>query len=259
MWPRLTPVVRILIWSNALIFIASEIVNKASPESWVALDRVLSLNVEMWRATFPLAPYWQLISYGFLHSLSDPFHILFNLLGVYFFGTMLEALIGSRRYLVFYLAAIVIGAVLHLGVSAASGTSASVVGASGGVLATIVGAAVLRPRDRVIFIVFPLSLKVMAMIMVGLDLFSFTFGGGGRVAYVVHLGGAAWGFCALRFGWIWADPRAAWRRHRIRRATEERQSDEERLDRLLAQIHDRGMHSLSDSDREFLKRVANRS
>ncbi len=257
-WPRMTPVVRALIWSNVIVFALFELLSLVAAPTWETLQSWFELNTEIWRENLPLVPVWQLLSYGFLHSVSDPFHILFNLLGLFFFGTMVEGLIGSRRYLFFYLAAIAIGGGLQLVYSFATGHDAHVVGASGGVLATIVGAAVLRPNARVIFIVFPLSLRVLALILVGLNLFSFARGQDMQVALVVHLGGAAWGFCALRFGWIWADPAARWRERRQRVEVAERESEEQRLDKLLQQIHEKGMTSLSERDREFLKRMSSR-
>lgn len=270
-FPRLTPVVRTLIWSNAIVFLAFVALRLASPAACERIYTWFELDPLAWRVQAPWIPIWQLVTYGFLHSLSDPFHILFNLLGVYFFGTMLESVIGSRRFLVLYLAAIVIGGAIDLGVGLARGPAEltviegvmqdpyhRTVGASGGVLATIVATAVLRPNTRVIFIIFPMTLKVLAMIMVGLDVFTLLFGGRGGTAVLVHLAGAAWGFGAVKFGWIWADPAASWERRKQRVETEQREADAQRLDRLLQQIHDQGMNSLSEKDRDFLRRMSAR-
>lgn len=268
--PAMTPVTRALLWINGGVFVAFLLLEYAAPSFAAFLYRGLSLDPLSWRLDFPLAPVWQLVTYGFLHSLHDPFHILFNLLGIYFFGTVLEGLIGSRRYLLLYMLAIVLGGALQLGVQLATGpadldASASLVvdpyphtvGASGGVLATVVATAVLRPNMLVIFVIFPLKLKVMAMIMVGLDVFNLINGGGGT-AYLVHLGGAAWGFAAVRLRWVWFDPVAWWRARSEVKGRERARSDQERLDRLLGQIHDKGMQSLSRGDREFLRRVSGR-
>jgi membrane associated rhomboid family serine protease len=257
-WPSLTPAVRWILWTNVGVFLGMLLLRLASESVEQGLRALLAPEPASWRDGFPLAPYWQVVTYGFVHSLHDPFHILFNMLGVYFFGTMLERSIGTRRFLVLYGAALVIGAVLHLAAALAWGWSLPVVGASGGVLAVIVAAAVLHPSARVIFIVFPLTLKVLALIMVGLDVFALLTQTAGARAVLVHLGGAAWGFGALKFGWIWADPAARWEQRKARRVVEKRQGDEERLDRLLQQIHQKGMHSLDERDREFLRRMSSR-
>ncbi|MCE9595091.1 MAG: rhomboid family intramembrane serine protease [Planctomycetes bacterium] len=257
-WPRLTPMVRWILWANVGLFLALLVMSLSAPTAELKVHSFLALEPASWRESFPLAPYWQLVTYGFVHSLRDAGHILFNMLGLYFFGTMLESAIGSRRFLVLYGAALVIGGLLHLGAALTWNWDVPVVGASGGVLAVVVAAAVLNPNARVIFIVFPLTLKVLALIMVGLDLFALLTQTGGNKAVLVHLGGAAWGFAALKFGWIWADPAAKWEQHKERKVVEQRQTDEERLDRLLQQIHDKGMPSLEERDRDFLRRMSSK-
>jgi membrane associated rhomboid family serine protease len=257
-WPRLTPVVRWLLWTNIGVFLALLLLGFVAEETERAVRAFLWFDPAAWRDSIPLVPVWQLVTYGFVHSRLDPGHILFNMLGLYFFGTMLESLIGSKRFATLYGSAIVVGAVLHFGAALAFGWDVPVVGASGGVLAVVVATAVLRPNERVIFIVFPLTLKVLALIMVGLDLFALLTQTAGTKAVVVHLGGAACGFAALKFGWIWADPAARWQERKERKVVEQKQSDEERLDRLLQQIHEQGLNSLSPADREFLKRMSSR-
>lgn len=257
-WPSLTQVVRWLIWSNVGVFLALLVAKLAAPELEHGLRSRVWLDPVAWREGFPLVPVWQLVTYGFVHSASDPFHILFNMLGLYFFGTMLERAIGPQRFLVLYGVALGFGGLVHLGAAFGFGWDVPVVGASGGVLAVIVAAAVLRPNERVIFIVFPLTLKILAMIMVGLDLFGLLTQTSGTKAVLVHLAGASWGFAALKFGWIWADPAARWQERQERKVVEQRQTDEERLDKLLQQIHEKGMTSLSERDREFLRRMSSR-
>ena len=46
---------------------------------------------------------WQLITYMFMHDYSSLFHILFNMFELYTFGTSLEYIMGSKRFLNFYL------------------------------------------------------------------------------------------------------------------------------------------------------------
>ncbi|MCC6407260.1 MAG: rhomboid family intramembrane serine protease [Planctomycetes bacterium] len=257
-YPRLTPVVRWVIWLNVGVFVALLIAGFAAPKLEAAVYGALRLDPAAWSSDFPLAPWWQVITYGFLHSMRDPMHILMNLLGVYFFGTLLENQLGSKRFATLYGLALAIGATLHLAIACAGDWNVTVVGASGGVMAVVVAAAVLYPNMRVIFFVFPMPLKVLALIFVGLDLFRVLTQQSGGVASIVHLAGAAWGFAALKFGWIWADPAARWQERQERKVVEQRQTDEERLDKLLQQIHDKGMPSLSSSDREFLKRMSSR-
>jgi membrane associated rhomboid family serine protease len=216
------------------------------------------LDVQKWREGFPLVPLWQLLTYGFLHDTGNPLHVLFNMLALYFFGGMLEQLIGSRRFLVFYLASIVVGGVAHLVYSLAQGHSVPTIGASGAVLFVTVAMAVLRPRTQVIFLFVPLQLWVLATVVVAIDLFSVLTQRASGTAHVVHLAGAAFGFAAAKLGWLWFDPVQAWESRRAEKVVEERRSDEERLDQLLERIHKDGIGSLSASERDFLRRMSAR-
>jgi membrane associated rhomboid family serine protease len=256
--PSMTPVVRWLLISNGALFLLfAFLVNYAVPPGRLLFD-VLALAPEQWRDFFPLVPLWQVLTYGFLHDPHSALHVFYNLLGLYFFGTLLEGVIGSRRLLWIYLAALILGALVQLGVSFATGALLPTVGASGGVLCVILAAAVLRPDTRVIFIFVPMTLRTLAILMVALDVLPILMRSGGGTAHWVHIAGAAWGFLAARKRWVWLDPLEvlASRRERSSRAAAEK--DAERLDRLLRQISENGLHSLSRRDRRFLKRVSER-
>ena len=257
--PRVSSVVKTLIWINAGVLVLAFLTAK-SAQGRAAYD-ALSLSPRMWSEGFPWVPLWQVVTYGFLHSLDSLWHILFNMLGLYFFGTWLEDIVGPRRFLLLYLASIALGGVVQLTVSLLQGGVAPTVGASGAVMFLIVAMAVLRPHAPVIFVIFPMKLRTLALIYVGLDLFTLVKelqGATQHVAVWVHLTGAAFGFMAAKLGWIWIDPVTVWEEHKVRREVEDVRSDEERLDQLLAQIHDRGIGSLSRSEREFLKRMSSR-
>jgi membrane associated rhomboid family serine protease len=265
--PSMTPVTKKLLWINGILFLFFAVfVHMTLPTGIDSPDAVglgqrcmsyLALDTQAWRSGIP--PLWQLLTYGFLHSTSDPWHILMNLLSLYFFGTLFEGIVGPTRYLWVYLTAIVLGGAAQVTAAFITGQDSWTVGASGGVLCIIVATAVLQPNVRVIFILVPLTLKVLALILVGLDLFHAFFGGGGATAYVVHLTGAAWGFAAARQRWIWWDPTEAWKARQVVRERESREENSARLDRLLAKIHSEGIQKLSSSDKAFLKRMSDRN
>ena len=259
-YPRLTAAVKRLLWINGGVFLAfwllARVFGIGAFES--IYHDVLALAPGVWREWFPFVPIWQIGTYGFLHDLLSPFHILFNMLMLYFFGTMLEEIIGARRFVVTYLAAILVGGVVQLGANLAMGSDVPTLGASGAVLAIVVATAVLRPNTTVLFLFIPVTLKVMAIVMVALDLFMVLGGTSGNTATLVHLSGAAYGFIGARQRWIFGDPFEAWERKREQVHVEREQDDTARLDRLLQQIHDEGMNSLSKRDREFLRRVSSR-
>ena len=68
----------------------------------------LELNVD--RVVFH-GEVWRLLTYAFLHDPGDIFHILFNMLLLYWFGCDMEEMYGPREFLVFYLVSAVAGGV----------------------------------------------------------------------------------------------------------------------------------------------------
>lgn len=225
------------------------------------LFRWFGISPQMWTGFPP--PIWQVFTYGFLHSTSVLMHLLGNMLMLYFLGTMLEGIVGGRRFLMTFLSCVLAGGVLTVLVGVLLGEVAPTIGASAGALGVAVAAATLRPKQQIIFFIFPMTLRTLALILVALDLFAginlvFKAQATG-VAHFAHLGGAAWGFLLINRGWIWKDPLAE-----VERRVEERQAasvqrDRERVDELLEKIHQSGINSLSTSEKSFLKRASKRS
>lgn len=260
--PPLTPVTRRLLVVNAAIFLVAWLLRLFAPGAHDALYTVLALDPWAWREWFPLVPVWQLGTYGFLHSTSSLGHLFWNLLQLYFFGTMLEGMLGGRRFLTTYLAAMLAGALLHLVVEGLTGAERPVVGASGAALGVVVATAVLRPRAQVLLLFIPVQLWVLAGGIVLLDLMAalegLVRGASDGVAHWVHLGGALWGFLAARLGWVRIDWLERLRARRAVSAEQARREEQREMDRLLAKIHQEGIGSLTRSERAFLERVSSR-
>lgn len=253
--PPLTMWVKRLMIANAAIFIGLFLVGFA-PEIQVQIIDILGLNPGMWRNGIPAV--WQFFTYAFLHDAQGLGHILYNMLGLFFFGTMLESMLGARRFIVFYGSAALAGALLHLVFMLLIGRDSTTIGASGAVMGVIVAAATLRPHDQVLFIFIPVKLWVLAAILVAVDIFpllqELQSGGGDRIAHTVHLGGALFGFLAVKRRWIWSDPIAAIQKKRAVADAERRLSEDARMDQLLAKIGRDGLGSLSKSEKAFLNK-----
>lgn len=144
---------------------------------------------------------WQLLTYMFLHA-NIP-HIFFNMLGLYFCGTVLEQVWGPRRFLFFYLVCGLGAAVAHqfsqfYGLEDPGGLT---VGASGAVFGCLAAFAYLFPNTRVyIYFFMPMRAKWFALIYVGLELMYAVTQTGGAIAHWAHLGGALVGFVIV---FIW--------------------------------------------------------
>src|SRR5688572_23067059 len=241
--PSMTPAVKFLLIANIAVFVLHFVLLEGwFPRAFDFVIDAFALNPAQWQAWFPLLPLWQLVSYGFLHG--GPEHLLFNLLFLYFLGTMLESELGARRFLVFYVIAVAVAGACQLALGLALGQTLPIMGASGGVLAIVCAMATLRPGLRMIFIIVPMTLRTMALIVLALDLFraiSQLKGADSHVASFAHLSGALFGYLAVRRRWIWVDPLThldAWRERRVQAS---RAGDEERLDQLLVKIEREGI------------------
>ena len=259
--PRMTPVTKRLIIVNAVVFLVSFALWLSDEGVFEAVNRRLALSPIEWRESFPFVPVWQLLTYGFLHSVPGLGHVGSNLLMLYFFGTLLEELLGGRRLLVTYLSAQLAGALFFLVPGIASGSSGAVVGASGAVFGLMIAAATLRPRAIVYLVFVPVTFKVLALIILAVTVFGWLVTlkqGSDGIAHLVHLGGIAYGFAAVKTGWIRFDPVEALRARRADASVRRAATDAERMDKLLEKIHREGMGALTRSEKEFLKRASSR-
>jgi membrane associated rhomboid family serine protease len=137
---------------------------------------------------------WTPLTYMFVHL--GFFHLLFNMLVLFFFGPPLEERWGSREFVKFYLIAGLGGALLSLLFPA------PIAGASGAIYGVMVAFAYYWP-DNPIYIwgIFPIKAKWLVGFLVGLDLFYALSGDSSGVARLAHLGGAFIAFGYLKSPW----------------------------------------------------------
>jgi membrane associated rhomboid family serine protease len=147
---------------------------------------------------------WQIASYMFLHG--GIFHLLFNMLALWMFGTELERLWGTRYFLKYYFvtgvgagAITVLFSLLPFGF-AAEVYRGVVIGASGAVFGLLLAYALYFPdRPIYLYFVFPIRAKYFVLIVGAIALLSSLESGGG-VANATHLGGIAVGYLFLKSG-----------------------------------------------------------
>lgn len=169
---------------------------------------------------------WQPVTYMFLHSARDPFHLLFNMLMLWMFGGELERLWGGAAFVRYYVICGIgggLGAVL-LGLWAGGIHAAQpTVGASGAIFGVLVAyGLVLADRPILFMLIFPMKARTMVWIMVGLNFFYLLTQAqaGGNVSYIAHLAGGLTGFLFLkriwRFGELYRELRWRVRRRRFK-------------------------------------------
>lgn len=162
--------------------------------------------------------FWRLIGFQFLHTHDTLMHLLFNMMGLFFFGPLVERELGSKRYLAFYLLCGIAGALLYtilnlggLSVQALTGGAEQVtfllfsdmatplIGASAGVFGVLVAGARLAPNATVhLFMLIPVRFGTLAWVLIGIELVMLFTGARNAGGHAAHLGGAAAGFYFIR-------------------------------------------------------------
>ena len=147
-------------------------------------------------ATF--AP-WQLVTYSFLHG--GLLHLAFNMFAVYMFGSAVEQVLGTRRYVTLYFVSVLFAAITQLIVAMLSGAIYPTIGASGGVFGLLLAYAIYFPHNRVmlLFPPIPMPARVFVVLYAVLELFLGVTGSQEGVAHFAHLGGMIGGYLVLRF------------------------------------------------------------
>jgi membrane associated rhomboid family serine protease len=140
---------------------------------------------------------WTFLSYMFVHA--GLLHLLGNMLMLYVFGTAVEARMGSRAFVLYYLLCGAGAAVFALGLSGLM-TVSPFVGASGAVLGVALAFATYWPDAELVVFPIPMLIRARTLvtILIGLDVFfSFLMPSDG-IAHLAHVGGAAVGYLFFR-------------------------------------------------------------
>ena len=187
----LPPVTQALIVINAMVYLA---------------EIVLGSPVTSLLALWPLGPQfmpWQVLTYAFAHA-GLP-HLLFNMFGVYMFGSDVERVWGPRRFLGYYLTCALSAAATQVGVAALTGAYYPTVGASGAVFGLLLAYAMMFPRRIVIPLLLPIPMRAPIFVAVygTLELVLGVTGTQAGVAHFAHLGGLAGGFLFMRLWKAW--------------------------------------------------------
>ena len=168
--------------------------------------------------TSPFFHWWQPVTHMFMHG--GFWHLLFNMYTLYIFGTVLERVWSTMKFLIFYFVTGLGAAAIHTGVewiqmqgwlqAAAEGSMAAqssihalkmtpTVGASGAIYGVLMGYAMLYP-DSILTLLFPpisLKAKWFVLIFAGIELLTGVTGTGGGIAHFAHLGGLIFGFLLI--------------------------------------------------------------
>ena len=144
---------------------------------------------------FVLSEPWTLVTYMFLHDTRNITHLLFNMLGLWMFGTRVEERLGGSRFLALYFISGLTGAILSLFLS-----PAAVIGASGAVFGVMLAFARFWPDVQILMFWFiPMPARFAIMVMAAMELWAGLGGSAGGLANFCHLGGFAGAWLYLTY------------------------------------------------------------
>ncbi len=262
---RLTPVVKVLLVLNLGIYFSDLLV----------LDHAIrELGLFTIRSAVYEGRFWEFVTFQFIHGSVG--HVLFNSIGLFFFGPWMERWWGSKSFLLFYLVSGAGGAgffmlLTYVGVLPEYDFSAGLVGASAGIYGILVGVAIIAPTMRISLLIPPvtLTMRQFALILMAFAAASIAFkflgNEGGEAG---HLGGAVVG-AILVFLWgpsgpfgkdgIFKKKKTGPRRKiepKIRPRTKIDLRSTSEVDEILDKISREGFQSLTNEEREVLQRAA---
>jgi membrane associated rhomboid family serine protease len=142
---------------------------------------------------------WQVVSYAFLHG--SVFHLFFNMMGLWMFGSEIERVWGPKRYLQFYMVSVLTAAIAQLLVAMLLGAVYPTIGASGGLFGLLLAFAMLFPNRQIMLLIPPIPMKAKVFVAVygAIELFLGVTGTQQGVAHFAHLGGMLGGFLMIQF------------------------------------------------------------
>jgi len=245
--PQLTPVVKRLLVLNVGIFLLCVIVRPLGDfiYKWFSVDSTLA-----WR----YLQFWRLIGYQFLHDPSNPWHLIFNMIGLYFLGPTLERFWHGKKFLVFYLVCGLVGGVFYLLLTTFGITARGVlVGASGAILGMLAACAILFPQFVVFVFFFPVPIRIAAVVLTFIYVVSIFTGAVNAGGDAAHLAGMAFGA-----GYVYLWPR--WKnRYRIVSDTDDWEKKfkaysqlQKEVDRILEKVNRHGISSLTKKEKKIL-------
>jgi len=247
-FPQLTPVVKWLLIINISVFLLCIAIKPLGLliYNWFSVDSTsISTSLQPWR----------LISYQFLHDPTNAWHIILNMMGLYFLGPTLERFWHSKKFLVFYLCCGMAGGVLYLLLATAGIVGQGIlIGASGAILGMLAACAILFPQFVVFFLFFPVPIRVAAVILTFFHIANIFIGSANAGGDTAHLAGMVVGA-----GYVYLWPK--WR-NRTRNPLHTNDWEkkfrtysqlQQEVDRILAKVNGQGIASLTNKEKKTLE------
>lgn len=230
-----------LILANVVIFIVQIIVG---PGFWANLALTP-------RLLFQKFYFWQPVTYMFLHL--GFWHLFFNMIILWFFGTTIESIWGGKKFLRYYITCGLGGALFSIILT----YNVTILGASAAVFGLYLAYAILFPNNYVyLYFLFPVKAKYFVTF---LALFQLALGvsGPSGIAYFAHLGGMAAGLLFFRREIMntrfWSRSRRRFIAQRQTRREKWDSQETTKIDSILDKIASKGYENLSTTEKRILE------
>ncbi len=249
----IAPVARNLLIANVVVFILQVLFLNRFLD-YIALVPAFALGKGM---------VWQFATYMFLHG--GFFHLFFNMFLLWMFGSEIERYWGSSEFLKYYFFTGIGGGVLSTLVTPNS--FVPIVGASGAIFGILLAYGLAFP-DRLIYLYFlvPIRAKYLVLILGGIELLAVASPGGDGIARFAHLGGLLFGFVFIKrerflfsFKRWWGRATRKRKLKVIRTIENRRRREQEEIDAILDKINKYGMDSLTEEEKETLRKAGGRT
>lgn len=264
-----------LIASNIAVFVIQALFLRpyASGRTDLIGDWIFQWGHFSTRLGFAWLEVWRLVSFQFLHA--DLLHLAFNMLGLFFFGPLVEQYLGRKRYAAYYLMCGLCGGLTYLLLNLVGfmglplpgalfvSPKTPLIGASAGVFGVIMACAYIAPTTvvQLLFPPIPLKMRTFAYAYVAFVAANlFFFRGANQGGDAAHLGGALAGYFFIRRPHLLRDffdvlgnsnkPRTSRPAGRVK---EHKRTHE--VDRILEKVQREGLHSLSDAEKRTLRQA----
>jgi len=255
--PGITPVVKWLLIINTAIFFLNILLDPSSaahPNGKVFIP----LFGASPHITVAITQFWRVITYQFLHGNFG--HLFWNMLWLYFFGSRLEPIWGSKRFLRFYLICGALGGIAYpILILCKFPTSAvPLIGASGSIFGLLAAVVFLFPRSRIyLMLIFPIPMPIFACIAVLRSVSSLIQGQnvGGELA---HLVGIFAGAVLILWGPMMQRMRHKQSQGRWEKKIVEQRDFHREVDRILTKVHESGVSSLTRNEKKILQEATER-
>lgn len=276
---NVSSVVMRLVLINGALFLANLILHRSdgpeAAQNW--LTKLLLLHGDTLQHP---EEWYRLLTAGFVHNPKNIGHILFNMVGLYSLGKPLEDRYGGWEFLRFYLLSIVFSSMVWSArqIFLQGNPDANMLGASGGVTATIILFCLLYPkRTLLLFFAIPIPAWIFGALIIASDMFGAKapWQRQANIAYETHLAGALFALGYWYFGWnfgrlpgvgAFSAQAKKWRRSlagprpdlRLHEPEEGYEDLDAEADRVLDKLHREGEASLTKPERRVLEAYSRR-